>query len=449
MTGSLVYRKALWCLLAALSFSLVSCGSSLEFYRDVDADLSSGKYADAIRQVRGNARSYEDKSTVLYNLDLGLLYHYAGAFDSSIVHLSAAEREIEDLYTKSISLAAASLLLNDNVLHYEGEDFEKVLLNVFLALNYFGLNQPDEALVEVRKVDLKLREYAKQYEGKNRYQDDAFIRYIAGVLYESGDEVNDAFISYRKAYDSYQLYEKAYGTKAPPWLLDDLVRTATLLSFDDEREEYVGLGGTPYTPSGRPQGTVLVVTYSGKGPVKEEAHPTVSVADNDGTIHTFQVALPKFIPRLTGGRTYTVSVARTADSLQVLHQPAALAEDVTAIAARALDDRLTLVYLKSGGRALLKFLAAEKAKKEIKKDDNVLTNVLGSVAVDAVVGATERADLRGWRTLPAEIQLARFNVNPGEYTVQVTSSDGVLRDRGRTVTVAPGRANIVMINDLR
>jgi len=449
MSGSTIDRKALWVGSAALSLFLISCAGTSEFYRDVERNISTGDYRAAIMGIQSNQKAYGDKSNVLYNLDLGLLYHYAGNSDSSNFFLFAAEKEIGDLYTKSISLAAASMILNDNVLPYEGEDFEKVLINVFLALNYAEKDQPDEALVEARKVDLKLREYAKQYDGKNTYREDAFIRYIAGVLYESDGQVNDAFISYRKAYETYKTYEKEYGTKAPSFLLDDLVRTATLVSFNDEAEKYTALGGKPYKRTKKPAGTILLVSYAGNGPIKEEIRPTVSIPDNEGTIHTFQIALPKFVSRLTGSRSYELVAAPVRDPSKASRAASEVSENVTAIAAKALDDRLGMVYLKSGGRAVLKFLAAEKAKKDLKKNDNELANVLGSIAIDAVVGATERADLRTWRTLPAEFQLARLNVEPGDYTVRVASSDGRQLVADRTIKVKNGRTAFVIVDDVR
>ena len=274
-------RKAPWIVPAALSFFLASCGSTSAFYAGVENDIAGGKYIAALEQVRANRPAYGDKSTVLYNLDVGLLFHYAGVPDSSTLYFFAAEKEIGELYTKSVSLAAASILLNDNVLPYEGEDFEKVLVNVFLALNYAQKGEPDDALVEARKVDEKLREYARQYEGKNKYSEDAFIRYVTGVLYESRGEINDAFIAYRKALETYRVYAKEYGTAAPSFLLDDLVRTATLMSFDDEAASYRAMGGKGFTAGGGPSGSVIVLAYSGRGasdgqhPGREGGHPHV------------------------------------------------------------------------------------------------------------------------------------------------------------------------------
>jgi hypothetical protein len=450
MTGYGKEHRALWYLTPALLFFLASCAGSSEFYREVDDQVAGGKHLNAVETVRNNRYAYGDKSSVLYDLDLGLLYHYAGFPDSSNTHFFAAEQQIQDLYTKSISLAAISAVTNDYVLPYDGEDFEKVLVNVFLALNYVEMGEPDEALVEARKVDLKLRHYAREYQGKNRYQEDAFIRYIAGALYESAGEMNDAFISYRKAYETYSTYAKEYATPAPSFLLDDLVRTATLLSFGEEAATYMALGGHQYERSGEKRGSVLVIVYSGKGPVKEEVRTTVSIPDSAGTLHTFQLALPKFKPRRTAIRGYQITAQRQHEvGGTEIRARAELAEDITAIAGKALEDRLALIYLKSGGRALMKFLAAEKAKAELKKKNDKLTNILGSLAMDIAVAATERADLRAWRTLPAEFQLARLNLAAGDYRLRIEAEDGQMTIPSEPVSVKQGITSFVIVDDVR
>lgn len=443
----------------ALALFLASCAAPTAFYRDVEAGMAAGSYPDAIAAVRDHRSAYGENNAVLYDLDMGALFHYDGQQDSSTAYLLAAERGIEDLYTKSISREALAVLVNDNVLPYEGEDFEKVLVNVFLALNFARKGLPDEALVEARKVDLKLREYARQYEGKNTYQEDAFARYLSGILYESTGEINDAFIAYQKAFEAYAKYLEEYRTPAPRFLLDDLVRTAELMSFSEEAERYRSLGGAPFSRSAPIPGSIVVVAYAGRGPVKTEVRPSVSIADNDGVIHTFQVALPKFVPRMTGRRAYDVRVRRAADSMSVAAARSELAQDVTAIAGRVLEDRLGLIYLKSGGRALLKFLAAEKAKSAVAKrgsDDGKkesggdrLTNVLASIAIDLVVAATEAADVRTWRTLPAQFQMARLMLPPGDYILDAMADDGGFRLAGEKVRVRQGRTTFVLLDDLR
>ena len=439
-------RKALWLPAAALSLFLASCAGTSEFFRDVDRSVAAGHYGEAIDAVVAGRDVYGDKSSVLYHLDLGLLHHYRGDFDSSTAHLFAAEREIGDLYTKSISLTALSFVINDNVLPYEGEDHEKVLVNAFLALNFAEQGMTDDALVEARKVDVKLREYARAYDEKNIYREDAFIRYLTGVLYETGGETNDAFIAYRAAYDAYQEYAAHYATPAPSFLLDDIVRTATALSFTEEAEKYAARGGAFPGAGSSGNGTLLVIAYAGQAPVKEEVRPSLSVADKDGIVHTFQMALPKFVPRFTQPRDYEVGVEGADGPVGGRTE---IAEDITRIAAKALDDRISLIYLKAGGRAVLKFLAAEKAKSDLKKKGSTLGNVLGSIAIDVALGATEQADTRSWRTLPAQIQIIRFRLPPGEYTVNVASSDGGYTRRNIPVHVRRRALSCVIVDDIR
>jgi hypothetical protein len=441
-----ITTTTLRCAIAALSFFITSCAGTDVFYRNVEKNIIDGNYRAALQEIDRNSFMYGEKNSVLYNLDKGLTFHYAKEYDSSNIYLLNAEKIIEDLYTKSISKEALSILLNDNVLPYEGEDFEKVLLNVFLALNFAQKGMAEDALVEARKVDLKLREYARKYEEKNRYKEDAFIRYVAGILYENEGEVNDAFISYQKSYEAYDIYSKEYGTPAPSFLLDDLVRTATLLSFSDEAAKYASLGGAGYRKGAENFGSIAVIVYSGLGPFKTEERIGVSIPDSSGTLHTFQVALPKFQQRCYGRNSYTVSLVNQTDSSSGCTD---IGEDITSIAGKSLDDRLALIYLKSGGRALLKFLASEKMKSEMKKGKNSeAVNILGSLAVDLVVGATEKADLRSWRLLPAEIQMARFFKSPGTYQIEVSDKRQNRVLKNETVNIQNGKTLFIIINDI-
>lgn len=419
---------------------------SVEFYKQVDAEVASDRFASAARLVEDNKESYGKNSAVLYNLESGLLLHYAGDYELSNTHFLESEREMDDLYTQSVSKGVGSMVLNDNLLPYEGEDFEKVYVNLFLALNYARLGKLGDALVEARKVDLKLKEYSRQYEGKNSYKQDAFVRYIMGVLYEADGEVNDAFISYRDAYQGYKAYDTLFATKCPSYLKADLVRTAGRLGFQNELTEYEKEFGIKYTPSPPNLGTLLVVIYSGRGPVKEEVKLRVSIMDNEGTVHTFVAAVPKFHSRQNWVSTYNVSANGNGVSDATESE---LGEDVNAIAGKSLDERISLIYLKTAGRALLKFLAAEQAKKEVKKqNDSPLANFLTSVVVDAAYDASEKADVRTWRTLPHDIQIALLRLPAGDFTVGVISQNGE-PVMSKTVAITPGTLSVETVTDIR
>lgn len=430
-----------------LAVLISGCAMSTGFYKSVDADMSANRFQKAAEVVRANKAKYGKNSAVLYNLEEGLLLHYAGDYRLSTEHLAASEQEMDELYTKSISKIAGSFVLNDNELPYQGEDFEKVYVNLFMALNYAELGRLEDALVEARKVDLKLRQYSQQYGGKNSFKQDAFIRYIVGVLYEADGDVNDAFISYHQAYEGYSAYDSLYKTQCPSFLKSDLVRTAGELGFTDQLDRYEKRFGIAYSKSSATMGDLLLIVYSGKGPIKEQVKLRVSIPDTSGIVHTFVVAVPKFHARQKGTRSYDVSIAGGTEDLQTVTQ---VGENVNRIAEKDLQDRIGLIYLKSGGRALLKYFAAEKLKKEAeaKGKGSYLTNLLSSSLIDAAYNASEQADLRIWRTLPHDIQAAQFMLPAGSYTLRVSGEDGEAL-MNEKVLVQSGTVLIKLLPDVR
>jgi uncharacterized protein len=361
--------------------------------------------------MQAQEEEFGDKSAVLFNLEMGTLTHYGARYAESNKFFLAAEKQMEELYTKSITTEAAAMLVNDNLLPYEGEDFEKVFVNLYLALNYAQMGDIEGALVEARKVDLKLNEFSREYEGKNGYKQDAFVRYLVGTLYEAGGEINDAYISYRKAVEGYKEYATQFKTNCPAALKADLVRTAALLGFDDERRRFEKELGVTYTKPKKKTGSLVLIVHSGRGPIKEQNKMRVSVPDKDAVLHSFSIAVPKFKPRERFQGRYVAEVSGAGLPQQKID--AELGQYVTEIARKSLDDRITLIYLKAGGRAVLKFLASEKAKSEWKKDDDKTGNFFKSLLIDVAVDATEQADTRSWRTLPNQIFIVHAQLPPG------------------------------------
>jgi len=104
-----------------------------------------------------------DTNLLLYRLERGLILHYQGEWDASNKQFEHAERLI-DRHVRSVSRELASLLTNDAVRPYGGEEHERALIHYFRALNYVHLDQLESALVECRKANLKLADYAEASE---------------------------------------------------------------------------------------------------------------------------------------------------------------------------------------------------------------------------------------------------------------------------------------------
>ena len=122
-------------------------------------------------------------------------------------------------------------------------------------MNYLQMDQMEEALVEVRKINIKLNELNDKYpDYKNRYQRDAFAHLLMGLIYEASGNYNDAFIAYRNAYETYQSdYVKNFGLGAPLQLKYDLLRMASLCGFTSELRQYETEFGLTYQPEPIPE----------------------------------------------------------------------------------------------------------------------------------------------------------------------------------------------------
>ena len=106
-----------------LLLTLVGCSSfytNTEFYQPILSSLKQGDYNQAVQKVfeAEIEDEYADKDKLLLHLDKAMLLHYQGNYQQSNNEFDKAERIIEELYTKSISKAAASMLANDNALDY-------------------------------------------------------------------------------------------------------------------------------------------------------------------------------------------------------------------------------------------------------------------------------------------------------------------------------------------
>jgi uncharacterized protein len=438
---------ALWLL------SMQGCVASVEHYPVLEQQLARHNYTAADALVNKHAETYGERDVVLYDLDRGITSHLAGHYAESNAFLAKAEARIEALYTKSITTGIGAMLTNDTLLPYEGEDFEKVQINLVAALNYVYLGELDEALVEARKVDLKLTAYSDRYATKPVYKEDAFARYLSGILYETRGELNDAFIAYRKALDAYDVYRQYYGTTLPPTLPADLLRVTEALGL---REEYMAyrqrFPNVQYDSlqTLRTKGEIIYVSYHGLAPRKQSTVVALPVpGSNPRPVHIVQLAFPAFVPRPS--RVAYVQLTATGGTARYATQTH-LVQDITAIAGKDLQDRLGRISAKTIARAAAKYAAARGLEEGVRRGT-------GNSAAGAVVGllanvvgvATEQADTRSWRTLPGAFHLARLPLLPGTYTVSATyyaSYGGVLEERPLSdITLAAG-AKVFMSSHL-
>lgn len=392
------------------------------------------------RDYEGALARLEDRDNqtdkLLYRLEKGLILHYNGQYEESNRLFEKAERLIDKRYARSVSREIAALLTNDAVRAYSGEEFERVIIHYYRAMNYQYLGLPQEALVECRKANLMLEDYAAAAEYELSYKNDAFLQYMSGLFFEAEGEWNDAYISYKDAEKGYLAYEEALGLETPAMLGKDLARMAHRLDYAEDvaayMERYALHPEDLHQPVG---GEVIVFIESGfiarkhqreiSLPILEEDDRTEVWALSDELVYRYhnpyrryevdyylKVALPEYranSTRIRGARLRGGDQSADAE----------VAQDLDAIAFKSIDEKMDTVLLRTAARALAKYLATELVE-EKSEFWGTLVNLFGV--------ATEAADTRGWVSLPARIDIARFSLPPGtvDLVVEFLNDSGVV-----------------------
>jgi len=460
--------------------ALPGCGAATSRYALVENSLRAGDVARADQIVEQAERDYGTAGRLLYRMDRGMTLHLAGRYRESTAILDLAEQDVEDLYTRRLRTETKAFLVNDTMLPYEGEPYEQVMLNVFKAFNYAETGQLADAVVEARKIDHRLTLFSDQAPDKDAYRDDAFARYLTGILYEATGDLNNAFIAYRKAYEGYRQTRPWARVAVPPALQADLLRTTEALHLTQEHQEYKqafqDFAWQP-NPAQQDLAQIVVISYNGVAPKKEDQFLDLPISLNalqlvlmtKGAVgpsnqetritesvlygltgRVVRVALPRLVPQKSQV-TYGQISLRGAGNGQTFTSRTELVQDFSALAAKSLNDRYTQIAIKAVARAAVKYALAEGAGQGARaaagKDAGPLAGILVGAMAHALAIGSEESDKRSWRTLPDEIQLARLWVPAGTYDMrvrQVTRNGAPGRDAGRTLTLQRGETTFVI-----
>ena len=425
--------KVFLLLVILFALSCASTRSSKEQFAGINEKLISHDYQGALNQIEAaRGKFYKEKEKALYYVDAGMLHHYNGNFVQSNTLLSKAEKAFDELYTKSIGRGAASMLLNDNVLEYSGEDYEDVYLNVFKALNYVELDKFDDAFVEIRKINEKLslleqkhKKMAKQFNkskdkkksfetGKNKFHNSALGRYLSMLLYRAEGKMDDARIDKEKIDEAWKLQSHIYNFSKPS-LNNYLSRTdkakINVISFTGRAPDKKA--NTLYIHTEKDLVVIGTTKENPHGKQNLETLDLIPWKDMKKGYH-FKFQLPFMKKRKSNiGRIEVIIDGKMSADLQQI-------EDIEKVALETFKIKEPLIYLKTITRTVIKGLFSTKRKEEMeKKIDNALLGFAARLATDAIVDATENADLRISRFFPAKTFITEIEVTPGIHKIKV------------------------------
>lgn len=365
--------------------------------------LSQGSHEEALVSLKPLAEA-AGKDQLIYLMDYATALQAAGKWAESNTYFYKADKlsDIQD-YT-SLSLESGSFLTGEEMVQYKGEDFEIVLINAMSAINYLSLGEMDEALVEVRRFNEKIRRFRQ--EAKRLFTDNAFALYLSALIYETHGQWDDATIAYEKVYDLAPNY--------PP-LAEDLIRSNGRAHRQEALKKWQArfpLVDAKEILKPTKSGEVVIIYESGWAPRKAQRYDDFR----------FPMMRPVWSSQSTIQPQLTFQGEAAAKPIEMADQP--ILFDVEPIAIQSLESQYAALVARRMAGIVAKRVMAERIRQ-----DNELA---GSLALLAMT-LSDRADLRQWSTLPKAFKIYRARVPAGIYELRI---DG--QEKNSRLEVKPG-----------
>ncbi|MBQ0003171.1 MAG: hypothetical protein KBT21_06505 [Treponema sp.] len=395
-----------------LIFLSVSCTTMADKnFTAVDTAIRNNDYATASASLEsGKEYYYTKKENVLLYLDQGLLKHFSGNFKESNENFSLAEKEIERNFTKSISQTIATGIINDTVQDYPGETYEDLYTNIFMCLNYLHMKKFDDAFVEIKRFDNKMKLVGTEYESvlevqkskleKNdfssvdtevKFHNSALARYLSLLLYRADGDSSNANVDYKKIQDAFLLQKEIYNFNIPECIKDDIEPPSNMAR-------------------------VNFITFTGFSPLKQEVEIRLPFRGA-----YYKQALPVMVKRESIISAVQIVMTDTKNQKQYKASLKKL-EPIDNIVCDTYKQHLGSIYCrsmlrsigKSVGSGALSTASALSRQSQMKFLFGALSMV-SQVATEA----TERADVRICRYFPGTASIAGLTVPDGIYNIKI------------------------------
>jgi hypothetical protein len=465
----------------SLIFAIALLQTGCATFRSYDSETStlvssigSGQVDEAISKLEKNASGEKD---ILYYMEKGELQRLKKLYPDTIATWTEADKIIAEweneakVSTKKIGEGIGSVIINDKIQRYDGEDYEKVMLSTRLALAYLAAGKTEDALVEIKKTweredfikslhekefdeaenEAKGKGYTTKSEDlkgypiatlnspevtnlKNGYQN-AFSHYLSGFLYEAQGDLSLATASYRTAIELQPTLQFLKDSLAGIDSRQGPIPNAGIALVSNEPESASKKKNNKKSKKGK-NSTKKENSHVAFNPVNNNATITainlnanesdvLLVVENGVAPTKKSIMIPLPIPQagvvpisFPVIETDPISANKAISVLLPNNTTVALSTiaSIENLSRRSLKDHLPWIMVRSAIRAAVKGGAQAAAYKQ---------NALAGLAVNALNVATEQADERTWKLLPSEITIARIKLPEGTSTIKLQTPQGI------------------------
>ena len=411
-----------------------------------------------------------DEDQFLTYCEYGLLKQACGDCDGSIKAFTEAQKIIDHFDNKAkisaseIGKNTLSVIINDNTMSYTGETYERVLIRSYQALNYIGLEDYNNARIEIdeayhiqeaekKKIEEKVYEKSledaksdkdenengeddtkrqpqigwenieKELESSNTEIDvlaeratnsyeNGFTYYLSSIVDELNGNIDSAYIDLKDAHDVLPNNDL---------ILSNLIRLA---KFKGSKELNLWVkkqkkGKKQQVYLNKNLGKLIIVFHNGVSPYKDQIKIPIPLGNTIlftayPILKPGKVAFDKFILKDHNGKI----IGQSSNMF-----------DLNVIMAKSHQEKRPAVIARMVTRAVIKGVATNEIAKRI--------GLLGAIATSVLNYATENADVRSWKSLPAQIDVLETMYKPGNYqfTIDAQLTDAQLTSSSQSTTL--------------
>ena len=391
---------------------------------NVNLAAQSGNIDGALSALDQSYSSESDKKELLYLMERGELLRLAKRYEDSNSALLSADNIVKQWEedskagVKRFGGTVGAALLSEKFKTFEGQDYEKVMLTLRLALNRMALGDWDNARADIKRThereatiaELRAKDYADAEEEAKKNGANTESKELSGYPTET---LNDPAVKalkngYQNALGHY-LSAFAYEALNEPSLAAPGYRKAIEL-FPNQSVLEDGLKGldarTSFSHKRKQQKTdVLFVIETGAAPARTAKGFPLPVPTGGGRMVVATLSMPVIEPT----QSPPISNLQVGDQ-SLLTQPIV---DFNLMARRALKDDMPGMILRGATRAIVKGVAQDQAQKSF--------GAIGGIIAAVATVATEQPEDRIWRSLPERVYIARGYVAPGDYELRLNN----------------------------
>jgi len=346
----------------------------------------------------------DDDDPILWGIQGGSLARNCFAYKKSNGFFDEAEEKYKQTVDKDSILnntleSSKSILINNNANEYEGNTYEKVMVNTYKALNYASLHDNVNARIEFNRAldrQRRAKDYFKSeiqkkeanFEKENKEAENTVYKQYAGLL-------NDF-----KAYPDFINPFTTYMAGVYFLLEGDSVKARDLLKESMEMQPENGQIKSDYELSNKYLASSLknskekyawIIYENGQGMIKDEIRIDIPLFIFTRNVIYTGIALPKIVERSS---SYAYLDINGKDTTEVCN----------------MDNVIKTEFKKRFPAILSEAIANTIAKTITQKqlnDSSPLAGFLGFLYQNL----TNKADVRSWSALPKNFQSLRVKLD--------------------------------------